>query len=115
MHMINTAGTPDRRKAERFQVTLRVELPGGKGVTRDLSACGVLFETDRVFAPGEAIQFAIILKHVDPSRPTRLQCQGQVVRVERHGNSRRIAVAITAYRLDAEADGGQEALCPMAH
>jgi hypothetical protein len=113
MHMTDTAGTPDRRKAERFQVRLCVELQGGTGTTRDLSACGVFFETDRVLALGEVIQFAIILEHVDPSRPLRLQCRGQVVRVEQHGDTTGVAVAITAYRFDAQAYGAQEARCPI--
>jgi hypothetical protein len=114
MHMTNTSGTPERRKTPRFQVALRVELPEGTGITRDLSAHGVFFETDRVFALGQAIQFALVLEHIDPSQPVRLQCRGQVVRVERRNDTLGIAVAITAYRLDTLAHGGMGALCPTA-
>jgi PilZ domain len=101
MHMTNALGIPDRRKAPRFQVALRVELPEGTGITCNLSACGVFFETDRVFALEEVIQFALVLEHIDPSRPLRLQCRGQVVRVEQRGDIMGVAVAIKAYRLDA--------------
>jgi hypothetical protein len=101
MYMTNTVHTPDRRKAPRFQVALPVELPEGRGITRNLSACGVFFETDRVFAVDEVIQFALVLEYVDPSRPVRLQCRGHVVRVERRDNTVGVAVAIKAYRLDA--------------
>ena len=54
MHMADTSKIPDRRKAPRFQVTLPVELLEGKGITRDLSACGVFFETDRLFVLGRS-------------------------------------------------------------
>jgi hypothetical protein len=114
MHMTDASGTPDRRKAPRFQVALRVELQGGEGVTRDLSAYGAFFETDRVFALGEVIEFAIILEHIDPNRPLRLQCRGRVVRVEQRGDTMGIAVVITAYRFNARTHGGMGALCPTA-
>jgi hypothetical protein len=91
-----------------------MELSEGTGLTRDLSACGVFFETDRVFAPGEVIQFALVLEHIDPNRPVRLRCRGQVVRVERRGDTMGVAVAITAYQLDAQVHGGMGALCPTA-
>jgi hypothetical protein len=114
MLMTNTSGTLERRKAPRFQVALRVELPAGTGITRDLSASGVFFETDLVFALGQVIQFALVFEHIDPRQPVRLRCQGQVVRVERRNDTLGVAVAITAYRLDALAHGGMGALCPTA-
>jgi hypothetical protein len=115
MHMTDTPGTPDRRKALRIPVALRVELQEGTGVTRDLSACGVFFETDCVFALGEDIQFAIILEHIDPCRPLRLQCRGQVVRVEQRGDTMGVAVVITAYQFDTRAHRGVGALCKTAY
>lgn len=113
--MMNTSGIPDRRKAPRFQLALRVQLEEGTGVTRDLSACGVLFETDCVFALGDVIQFAIILEHIDPSRPLRLQCRGQVVRVEQRGDTIGVAVIITAYQFDSRSHDRVRVLCPMAN
>jgi hypothetical protein len=112
--MTNASGTPDRRKAPRFQVALRVELQEGTGITRDLSACGVFFETDCVFALGDVIQFAIILEHIDPCRPLRLQCRGRVVRVEQRGDTMGVAAVITAYQFDTRAHSGMGALCPTA-
>jgi PilZ domain len=114
MHMGDTLEFPDRRKAPRFRVALPVELVEGKGVTRDLSAGGVFFETDRVFGLGEAIQFALVLEYIDPGRPVRLQCRGRVVRLEPRGNTMGVAVAIAAYRLDAQSPGGMEARSPTA-
>jgi hypothetical protein len=99
--MSYTLGTPDRRKAPRFRVALPVELPEGTGITRDLSVCGVFLETECVFALGEIIQFALVLQYVDPERPVRLQCRGQVVRLEPHGERIGVALAIMEFRLDA--------------
>ncbi|HSF32097.1 MAG TPA: PilZ domain-containing protein [Candidatus Tectomicrobia bacterium] len=98
---------PERRKAPRFRVALPVELPEGTGVTRDLSVCGVFLETERLFALGEVIQFALILQYVDPSRPVRLHCRGQVVRVEPRGQGIGLALAITEYRFNGEKGGGK--------
>jgi hypothetical protein len=114
MHMASTFEIPDRRKATRFQVALPVELVEGTGITRDLSARGVFFETDCVFGLGEVIQFALVLEYIDPGRPVRLHCRGRVVRFERQGNTMGVAVAITAYRLDALSYGGMEARSPTA-
>jgi hypothetical protein len=114
MHMADTLKIPDRRKAPRFRVALPVELLEGTGITRDLSACGVFFETDRVFALGEVIQFALVMEYIKPGLPVRLQCRGQVVRLERQGNAMGVAVAITAYRLDAQSRGGMGARSPTA-
>ena len=112
--MGDTLEIPDRRKAPRFQVALPVELVEGTGVTRDLSAGGVFFETDRVFGLGEVSQFALVLEYIDPRQPVRLQCRGRVVRLERRGNTMGVAVAIAAYRLDARAHGGMELRNPAA-
>jgi PilZ domain len=112
MHMADTLKIPDRRKATRFQVALPVEWPEGTGITRDLSAGGVFFETGRVFGLGEIIQFALVLEYIDPGQPVRLQCRGRVVRLERRGNTMGVAVAIVAYRLDAQSHGGMEARSP---
>lgn len=89
---------PERRKVQRIPMALPVELSEGTGITRDLSVCGVFFETDRSFLPGESIQFTLVLEYLDPRQPVRLQCQGRVVRIERHGELTGVAVAITAYR-----------------
>jgi PilZ domain len=112
MHMADTLGIPDRRKASRFQMALPVELPQGMGITRDLSARGVFFQTDCLLAPGELIQFALVLEYVDPGGPVRLQCRGRVVRLERQGGTLGVAVAITAYRLDARSQGGRGVRSP---
>ena len=114
MRMGETSKIPDRRKAPRFRVALAVELLEGTGITRDLSACGVFFETDRVFALGDVIQFALVLEYIDARQPVRLQCRGHVVRLERQDNTMGVAVAITAYRLDMQSRGELGAQSPTA-
>jgi PilZ domain len=110
--MSYTLGTPDRRKAPRFRVALPVELPDGTGITRDLSVAGVFLETERVFALGEIIQFALVLQYVDSDRPVRLQCRGQVVRLEPQGTRIGVALAIMEFRLDGETRGRREVRSP---
>ena len=59
-----------------------VRFPGGSGVTRDLSATGFFFLTDRPFDVGQPVELSITLSHADPERPTELTCRGRVCRVE---------------------------------
>jgi hypothetical protein len=101
--MNNTWGALDRRKAERYQAALPVELTQGTGITRNLSACGVFFETDCAFCTGEVIEFTLVLEYLDPGRPVRLQCRGRVVRVDQHGRIMGVAVEITDYRFNRRA------------
>jgi hypothetical protein len=59
-------------------------------VTRDFSTEGVYFETDQAFSAGQAIMFSILMEH----SCIRLRCHGEVLRVERIGEKRGVAVAI---------------------
>ncbi len=99
-----TTGAKDfdmKRQAQRISVALPVELENGKGVTRDVSVSGVFFETDLLFSLGTPISFFLILEHADPVGPIRIQCQGNIVRVEpRHGKLG-VAVAIDSHRFSA--------------
>jgi hypothetical protein len=89
----------DRRRARRFRVELLVEFDHGTGLTRDVSVGGVLFVTLQRFSPGDPIECTLIFEHLDPDRPVRLHCRGQVVRVEPDDGHMGVAVAITAYRV----------------
>jgi len=75
----------DKRRATRHKGKLPMELESGIGFTRDFSGSGVFFETDRSYAPGQPIEFKILLKHIDPDHPVRLKCKGEIVRVEKSG------------------------------
>jgi hypothetical protein len=90
---------PDRRRAQRFRVELRVELAHGTGLTRDVSVGGMFFVTPQVFVVGEPLECTLVFEHLPPDHPVRLHCRGQVVRVEPAEGHTGVAVAITAYHV----------------
>ena len=81
----------DRRRATRFELSLPVELKDGKGTTRDISSSGVLFETDRAFSRGDAIELRVVFDD------STVQCQGTVVRVEKMDDAFGVAVEFASY------------------
>lgn len=89
----------NRRQHRRYQVSLRVELPEGGGVTRNVSEGGVLFETTVPMSPGQEITFSLVFGEVEPEYAYRLRCRGEVVRVEPAGGAIHVAVKLHAYSL----------------
>ena len=83
----------EHRKEERVSTALPVDLGGAKGVTQDVSASGIFFETDADYAPGHAISFAVELD--TPGGRMRLKCEGEIVRVEPRNGRVGVAVKIT--------------------
>ncbi|MFH1843871.1 MAG: PilZ domain-containing protein, partial [bacterium] len=75
-------------------------------ITRDFSSSGIFFETDKSFTPGQAIEFTMVLEHVDPQGPVRLKCIGEIIRVEEIGQKIGVAATIKSYSF--EASGGPE-------
>jgi hypothetical protein len=90
----------ERRQALRFPMTLPVELERGSGITRNISTSGVFFETDQVFSTGDPIRLTLVLEPTCPGIPTRLHCQGQIVRAEQQEEKMGVAVAFTSYRFE---------------
>jgi hypothetical protein len=87
-----------KRKEERVSTELPVYLGGAIGKTRDVSASGVLFETDASYALGNSISFAVEL---DTSGGKMvLRCQGDIVRIEPRGKKVNVAVKITESTLE---------------
>jgi PilZ domain len=87
------------RSEERVPAALPVRLDRGTGITRDVSASGVFFETDVDYAPGSAISFAIDLH--GPAGKMMLKCQGQIVRVEDRGGKVGVAAKIVESQLES--------------
>jgi hypothetical protein len=85
----------ERRQALRYPLGLPVEIGSARGRTRDFSASGVFFETDRALAPGDAVRFSVMLGRVSPRVPLRLRCEGRVVRIEPRTGRLGVGVAIT--------------------
>lgn len=69
---------PDRRAAPRYDITVPIDLdPGRKGITRNVSSSGVLFELEGPggMGAGDAVRFRLGLRSV----AGRLCCEGRVV------------------------------------
>jgi len=82
----------EKRKGERICTTLPVRLGATTGVTRDVSALGIFFETDAADAMGDLISFTVEFE--TPRGKRVLKCKGDVVRIEPHNARTGIAVRI---------------------
>jgi hypothetical protein len=80
----------DQRRQKRLGAALRVQLGRVSGVTRDVSASGVFFETDARYHKGSRIHFEINLD--TPWGKAVCDCDGRIVRVERRDGAVGIAV-----------------------
>lgn len=86
------------RVEPREQVTLSLQLTGGSnGVTRDISASGLYFETDSEQQVGSLIEFEIELD--TPGGPMKFKAQGQIVRIEQLGGRTGAGVKLLSSRL----------------
>jgi hypothetical protein len=90
----------EKRQAPRHQGKLPVKLKVGKGITRDFSSTGIYFETDKSFAPGQAIEFTITLEYADIEGPIEVKCKGKIVRVEESGQKIGVATTIDSYSFE---------------
>jgi hypothetical protein len=88
----------NNRSEERVPVALAVSLDHGTGITLNVSASGVSFETDVNYAPGSEICFSIELD--GPTGKMMLKGQGQIVRVEDRGGKVGVATKIIESRLE---------------
>src|SRR5213594_1712240 len=104
-------GITERRQASRIRVELPVEvmLPEQpeqsetrRGITRDVSASGMFYETEHVLPFGEQIRVVLLLEQGLPALPLRVLCEGRVVRVEPREGKAGVAVAFTSYRFEPE-------------
>ena len=87
----------DRRGARRYRLDLPVELTDGRGVTRDVSESGLLFETTHVLALGTHVEFNLVMGRFDPQGPYRVKCAGEVVRIESNESGTSVAVHLRSY------------------
>jgi hypothetical protein len=85
----------EKRREERFMLEVPVQLENGRGMSRDISESGIFFTTDQPFSPGGIVKFSVKLTHLRRGKPVKLDCQGQVVRVERIGENFGVAASIT--------------------
>ncbi|MBI4194885.1 MAG: PilZ domain-containing protein [Betaproteobacteria bacterium] len=86
-------GTQEKRREERVSTALPVNLGTATGITRDVSATGMFFETDTPYAVGNTI--SVELEMDTPQGKMLFKCQGQIVRVEPRNQRVGVAVKIT--------------------
>jgi hypothetical protein len=88
----------EKRASQRIQVEVPVYIGQGEAVTRDVSWAGIYFTTDQSFSEGGDLNFSIDLAYALPGKPIKLDCQGEVIRVERHGEKFGIAAKIINFQ-----------------
>ena len=81
-----------KRVADRFDTKLPIELNGVQGLTRNISATGVYFESQVDQKPGSVVQFIV---EVDvQGEKLKMVCKGEVVRVDHKDGVVGIAVKL---------------------
>ncbi len=89
--MEGAVGFQERRRGERYKLSLAVQLNEGIGTTRDISTSGIFFETESAHSIEDTIR--LFLNFEDET----LQCEARVIRVEpRHGRFG-VAVELKSY------------------
>lgn len=83
-----------KRRGERVEVQLPVDLDNGRGISRNISQSGIYFLTDRDFSEGATFRFTLALEYAIPGRRVELSCQARVIRIEPQGDQVGIAAQI---------------------
>ncbi|MGA3335512.1 MAG: PilZ domain-containing protein [Terracidiphilus sp.] len=97
-------GRQEVRCAVRFPLSLPVVLSTGEteiaGLTRNVSASGVLFALDRDLRVGLDLRFSMRMPHAVLGAPqdVLVQCKGRVVRCSSSHNEHLAAATIDEYR-----------------
>ncbi len=81
-----------KRLADRFDSQLPIELDGKQGLTRNISATGIYFESQADQAPGSMVQFVVEVEV--QGQKLKMVCKGEVVRVDHKDSTVGIAVKL---------------------
>lgn len=92
----------DRRRAERFPLTLPIELGHTRSETHDFSGVGVYFSSDQPFEIDSEIEFLLRVPGA-----VNVRCKGHVVRVNPMGGRYGVAATIEEFELDESPAGGR--------
>ncbi|MCX7042486.1 MAG: PilZ domain-containing protein [Gammaproteobacteria bacterium] len=96
------------RSEERVSMKVPVTLPGGvTGITRDISASGIYFETDSEPVGDSPLAFTVEFKN-EVGVGMTLRCRGQVLRVEHQGSRVGVAARILESKLEPGRPQAQE-------
>ena len=88
----------EKRASQRIEVEVPVYIGHEKAVTRDISWAGIYFMTEQSFSEGGDLNFSLDLSYALPDKPIKLNCYGEVIRVEQHGDKYGIAAKINNYQ-----------------
>ena len=88
----------EKRASQRIQLEVPVYVGGEKAVTRNISWAGIYFLTDQHLAEGGTLNFSLDLSCTLPGKPIKLDCQGEVIRVERRDSKFGIAAKINNFQ-----------------
>ena len=91
--------TSAKRKEERVHAAIPVDLGVGTGITRDVSASGMFFETDVDYAVGSEITLSV--KFDTPGGELVMKCKAQIVRVEHRDGKVGVAAKMIESRFEA--------------
>ncbi|HYF43201.1 MAG TPA: PilZ domain-containing protein [Ramlibacter sp.] len=90
---------PEKRAAERFEVSLPLQLQDGqRATTRDISAGGLSFESRTAYPVGSRID--VTIDYVLDGHNFPLQCEAEVVRCVPAGHGFTIGARLVAPFLD---------------
>lgn len=87
-----------KRREERVSTALPVILENATGITSDVSASGVYFETEAALSVGSAIRFTLELD--SPRGKMLLNCSGRIVRTESRNSRLGVAVKIIKSKME---------------
>jgi hypothetical protein len=88
----------EKRASQRIQVEVPVYIGQEQATTRDVSWSGIYFLADQPFVEGGILNFSLDLTHALPGKPIKLDCQGEVLRIEQHGERFGIAAKINNFQ-----------------
>ena len=97
---------PDFRNAVRFPlhlpVTLKTSSEEYRAETRDISAGGILLQTETPIAVGSAVKFTIAMpgETLGTEQDVLVQCEGRVVRCSEENTGRIVAIIIDEYEFE---------------
>ena len=93
------------RRHERINSSVPVAIEGGAiGETLNMSPSGIFFVTDAELRPEGPLR--LTLEFASPSGTLYLECEAEIVRVERGDGKMRVAARITDSRLERR--GGKQ-------
>ena len=95
-----------QRAADRFASELPLHINGVDGLTKNVSATGVYFETTAQAEPGSKVSF--VVEVMINGQNVNMVCSGQVVRVDHKDDKVGVAVKLTSSFFTDAVDTGDE-------